>query len=156
MKELRAINILTSYGHTFRLARELPTGYALFVDEIPNTPFTSYKLKTGQKLYHKWNQENKMAGTNVSSGLQTADAVVTDRRSILAGIHMVTGGTNDCTVIVYDNASAASGLELFKMVVTGADDGRYFEMPQDGVRAKNGLYVDITTAGGGAYIVHYR
>lgn len=55
MKELRAINILTSYGHTFRLAREKPSGYALFVDEVPNKPFTSYSLKTGQQLYHKWN-----------------------------------------------------------------------------------------------------
>ena len=97
-----------------------------------------------------------MAGTNVSSGLKTADAVISDRRSILAGIHMVTGGTNDCTVIVYDNASAASGVELFKMVVTGANDGAYFEMPEGGVRAVNGIYVDITSTAGGAYIVHYR
>ena len=97
-----------------------------------------------------------MAGTNVSSGLKTADAVITDRRSILTGINIVTGGTNDATLIIYDNATAASGVELFKVVVTGTADGAYFEMPQDGIRAKNGLYADITTAGGGAYIVHYK
>lgn len=97
-----------------------------------------------------------MAGTNVSSGLKTADAVVTDRRSILAGVNIVTGGTNDCTIIVYDNASAASGVVLFKMVVTGANDGAYFNLGDDGIRAKNGLYVDLTSTAGGAYVVHYR
>ena len=68
----------------------------------------------------------------------------------------MTGGTNDATLIIYDNASAASGTELFKVVVTGANDGAYFELPEGGIRAKNGLYADVTTAGGGAYIVHYR
>tara|TARA_R110002126_G_scaffold134222_1_gene278365 strand:- start:460 stop:753 length:294 start_codon:yes stop_codon:yes gene_type:complete len=97
-----------------------------------------------------------MSGTNLSSGLKTADAVVSDRRSILAGVNIVTGGTNDATIIIYDNASAASGVVLFKMVLTGALDGQYYELPEGGVRAKDGLYVDITSTAGGAYIVHYK
>ena len=42
------------------------------------------------------------------------------------------------------------------MVLTGALDGQYYELPEGGVRAKDGLYVDITSTAGGAYIVHYK
>ena len=96
-----------------------------------------------------------MTGTNLSSGLLTADAEVVSRRAILTGVNIVTGGTNDATLVIYDN-TAASGNELFKMVVTGTNDGAYFNLGDYGIRATIGLYADITTAGGGAFILHYR
>ena len=96
-----------------------------------------------------------MAGTNLSSGLQTADAVVSDRRSILTGVNIITNLTADVTVIIYDNASAASGVVLYKRIVTGTLDSIYDNLGDDGVRAKNGIYVDVTGAGA-AYIVHYK
>ncbi len=53
-RDLRAVKVLRSYGHKFRLARKCPEGYHLFTDEIPGYEWISYRLKTGQKLWHKW------------------------------------------------------------------------------------------------------
>ena len=96
-----------------------------------------------------------MTATNLSSGLKTADAVILDRRGILSGINLITDKTNDLTLILYDNASAASGTELFKTQIVGTDDTAYIEMPEGGIRCSNGIYADVTGTGA-AYIVHYR
>jgi len=96
-----------------------------------------------------------MAGTNKSSGLKTADAAIAAGKAILAGAHIITNGTADVTLTLYDNASAASGTVIFKQVVTGTDDSIPYTLPDGGVGAKNGIYADI--AGTGAeYIVFYR
>ena len=95
-----------------------------------------------------------MSGTNLSSGLQTADAIIKTGRSILAGVNIITNATADVTIVIYDN-TAASGTVLYKRVVTGTLDSVYDNLGDNGVRGKNGLYVDVTGAGA-AYIVHYR
>lgn len=94
-------------------------------------------------------------GTNLSSDRKTSSTAVLDRRGILAGVIIETDQTNDVTLIIYDNASAASGTILFKAIVPGAEDTRYFEMPQAGIRAVNGLYADVSGTDA-AYIVYYR
>jgi len=56
---------------------------------------------------------------------------------------------------LYDNASAASGTEVFKQVVTGTNDAIPYSMPDGGIYCKNGIYADVTGTGAG-YIVFFR
>ena len=96
-----------------------------------------------------------MKPSNRSSGLKTADAVIHADKAILAGVHIITDGTNDATLVLYDNASAASGTEVFKQVVTGTNDAIPYSMPDGGIYCKNGIYADVTGTGAG-YIVFFR
>ncbi len=96
-----------------------------------------------------------MSGTNLSSDLLTADTAVLDRRGILTGVNIITDQTNDVTLIIYDNASAASGTVLFKAIVPGTEDTAYFRMPGEGVRCVNGLYADVTGTGA-EFVLHYK
>lgn len=88
-----------------------------------------------------------------SSGLKTADAVIGTGRNRINAITLITDGTNAASVIVYDNASAASGLELGKVSAAGAQNTVHviFENP---VVAENGIYADVTGTGA-AYIVYF-
>jgi len=97
-----------------------------------------------------------MQPANRSSGLKTADGVIRANKAILAGVHINTDGTNDALVVLYDNASAASGTVVFQQTVTGGDDSIPFSMPDGGVYCKNGLYADITTSGTMSFIVYFR
>ncbi len=95
-----------------------------------------------------------MQPTNKSSDLKTADATIATGKAILAGVHIITNGSADATLILYDN-TAASGVVVFKQVVTGADDAIPYTLPDGGIRCSNGIYADI--AGTGAeYVVFYR
>jgi hypothetical protein len=96
-----------------------------------------------------------MTGTNISSDLQTADAAVLDRRGILTGVQLISDLTNDMSLIIYDNASAATGVVLFKGQLVGTEDSKYIRLPDGGIRCTNGLFADVTGTGA-AYIVHYR
>jgi len=94
--------------------------------------------------------------TNRSSGLKTADATIVTGKSILAGVQIITDKTNDATVVLYDNTSAA-GTEIFKAIVTGTDDTIHFNVPDGGISCDIGIYADITVAAGAmGYIVLYR
>ena len=97
-----------------------------------------------------------MSSPNYSSGLKTADGVIRVDKTIVTGVYINTDGANDATVVLYDNASAASGTEIFSQKVTGADDSIPFNLPDDGVYCKNGVYADITTAGTMSFIVYFR
>lgn len=96
-----------------------------------------------------------------SSGVLTASAVVSAERCKLISIHATyTGTTGVTTVKVFDNASAASGKELSRLILQApnpADPSLYnnstFEFDMHGVIASNGLYLEISTgAGTGAAI----
>jgi hypothetical protein len=89
-----------------------------------------------------------------SSGLLSADAAVSTAGGQLCGVLIVTDGSNDATVIVYNNASAASGNVLFKGKVAGAANfgGATWETT---IRYNAGLYVDVTGTGA-AYILYYK
>ena len=97
-----------------------------------------------------------MTAPSRPSGLKTADAVIRNTKAILTGVQVITDGTNDATIVIYDNASGATGTALFKATVTGANDTEHFPLPDGGVYAENGLYADITTAGTLGYIVTFR
>ena len=89
----------------------------------------------------------------VSSGEQTADAAIYADAAWLTGIWVITDGTNDAKVIVYDNASAASGTVIGEITITGSGNfgGRDFPFP---VKMYNGIYVDVTGTGA-SYIIEY-
>lgn len=86
-----------------------------------------------------------------TSTLKTADAAIKAAPGVLLGVVVLTDGTNDATLTIYDNASAASGDELFKAIVPAADRTLVARL---GVRATNGIYADISGTGA-AYIVYY-
>ena len=97
-----------------------------------------------------------MASPNYTSGLKTADALIRTGKGILAGVQIITDGTNDATLVIYDGVTAAGDV-LFKMTVTGTDDAIPVNLPIDGVYASTGLYADVTVAAGTVgYIVYFR
>lgn len=88
-----------------------------------------------------------------SSGLKTADAVIQTGRNRVNAITLLGDGTNAASIIVYDNASAASGVVLAKVTALAATRFTHvlFENP---VVAEDGIYADV--AGTGAeYIIYY-
>lgn len=97
-----------------------------------------------------------MSSPNYSSGSLTADGLVRTDKTIVTGVYINTDGANDARVVLYDNASAASGTVIFDQTVTGADDSIPFNLPDDGVYCKNGVWADITTTGTMSFIVYFR
>lgn len=95
-----------------------------------------------------------LVDTLKSSGEKTASAAIKASRGYLGGALVLTDGTNDATVILYDNASAGSGAKLSEMVVAGADNyGRVvFPLP---VAFVNGCYASISGTGASC-IVYYQ
>jgi len=93
-----------------------------------------------------------MKPTCVSLGEQTSDGILFNGKSLLAGILVITDGSNPATVILYDN-TAASGKKLFEAVVAGASNAALF-MFDTHVQAENGIYLDI--GGTGASCIVYR
>lgn len=82
-----------------------------------------------------------------SLGEFTADgAVWANGSGRLAGVTVITDKTNDATVILYDNASAASGTKLFEGACPGTEDSKHFNFTHP-VSFKNGMYLDITGTG---------
>lgn len=89
-----------------------------------------------------------------SSGLKTSDSAILATAGALGGVLVITNGTNAATLIIYDNATAASGTVLWKCVVNGADQYGGGLFPSL-INAANGLYADISGTDA-AYIVYFR
>tara|TARA_R100001129_G_scaffold173017_1_gene144113 strand:+ start:416 stop:706 length:291 start_codon:yes stop_codon:yes gene_type:complete len=81
-----------------------------------------------------------------SSGVQTASAVVNAGRCKLISVHAQLTGNAATTVKVFDNASAASGTELARIIMENPNETQEFDM--HGVLALNGLYLEISTGAG--------
>jgi hypothetical protein len=91
-----------------------------------------------------------------SSGLKSADTAIHSGPCIYLGAKALGDGTNAATVIIYDNASAASGTVVGKSVVdAGLTEGSDLVCPEGGVYCQNGLYLDIGGTGAEA-IVYFR
>ena len=92
--------------------------------------------------------------TSTSSGLKTSDAAIRARPAALCSVTVLTDGTNAATAIIYDNASAASGTVLAKVIVAGADRVAHiaFDSP---VEASNGIYLDIGGTGAECIVTTY-
>lgn len=90
-----------------------------------------------------------------ASGRKTADTAICAIACKLHGIILENDGTNACSAIVYDNASAASGTVLAKVLLPASSTVLslpiIFNAP---VAALNGIYVDVTGTGA-AYEVYF-
>jgi len=88
-----------------------------------------------------------------SSGLQTADAAIQVGRNRINAITLLGDGTNAASLIVYDNASAASGTVLAK--VTQLATARLTHIiVENPVICDNGIYADVTGTGA-EYIIYF-
>lgn len=89
---------------------------------------------------------------STGSGLKTSDALIRTGSGYLSGILIITNGSNDASVVVYDNTSA-SGTKLFQGTVSAASNfgGATWEIP---IRFQTGLYIDVTGTGA-SYITYY-
>ena len=88
-----------------------------------------------------------------SSGLKVADAVISARPAKIVGVQVIADGTNAATLILYDNASAASGTAANKIVVDAGATYENFYI-DGGVVCNNGIYADVSGTGA-EYIVFY-
>jgi hypothetical protein len=87
-----------------------------------------------------------------SSGLKSSSAAIVTGPGKVRGLMVETDGTNAGTVIVYDN-TAASGTELVKAVVAGADRNAYFPF-EEGIWANTGIYLALSGTGCKAIVLY--
>ena len=91
--------------------------------------------------------------SSISSGLKTADGVISNGRNRVNAVTLIADGTNAASVLLYDNASAASGTVLAKVTaLTG--QGTVHIIFENPVFAQNGIYADVTGTNAG-YVVYY-
>jgi hypothetical protein len=90
-----------------------------------------------------------------SSDLLAADTAVMTRAGRLLGVQLQGDGTNACNVVLYDNASAASGKVLCQLFLI-ASNARFVDatLPPEGIVCNNGIYADVTGTGA-KFIVYY-
>lgn len=86
-----------------------------------------------------------------SSGLLAASGVVLAEPGVVTGLTATTDGTNDATVILYDNAAAAAGTVLAKLTVKGANVNGTLDMYLP-IRASAGVYLSLTGTGANALV----
>ena len=96
---------------------------------------------------------NSFAGSK-SSGVKTADGVITSASCILTAVTILDDGTNSATLILYDHASAASGNVVFKMKAGGGDNSTIRDIGTP-INCALGLYADVTTSGTVEFLVEY-
>lgn len=90
-----------------------------------------------------------------SSGLLSADAAVCATGSRVHSVTLISDGTNACSVVVYDNATSASGAVLAKLVLPASSGSpEFFVHDSNPISANKGIFVDVTGTGA-AYIVTY-
>lgn len=89
-----------------------------------------------------------------SSGRLTADTAIRARPALLKSVILEGDGTNACSVTIYDNATAASGLVVAKVLLP-ASGAMFVEFESaHGIECNNGIFADVAGTGA-AYIVHY-
>ena len=93
------------------------------------------------------------ADDSINSGEKTADAAVFAGPCVITSILIITDGTNNAKVILYDHASAASGTVRYETTVLGGDNygGRLWTFP---ATFYNGIYADVSGTGA-SYIIEY-
>lgn len=90
--------------------------------------------------------------SSISSGLKTAGAAIATGRNRINAITLI-GGSTASSVILYDNASAASGTVLAK-VTQGTNLVTTHIVFENPVVCENGIYANVTGTGA-EYIVYY-
>ncbi len=95
-----------------------------------------------------------LVGELTSFGLQSSDQAVKASAGWLGGFLVFTDGTNDATLILYDDPDSADGTVLGKWIVAGGDNngGVMYPFP---VEATTGIYGDISGTGAN-WIAYYK
>lgn len=88
-----------------------------------------------------------------SSGLKTADGAIASGRNRINAITLIADGLNAASVVVYDNASAASGTVLGKVTAL-VGQGTVHVIFENPVIAENGIYADVSGTNAG-YLVYF-
>jgi len=88
-----------------------------------------------------------MAGKETKTTTLVADGIIIARKARLIGIHFVNTVGAGIAADIYDNASAASGTVVLSIpaLAAGSDS---LTFGNDGIRADNGLYLDINGLAG--------
>lgn len=86
-----------------------------------------------------------------SSGEITASTNLQNGVAMFGGVQVITNGTDDATIIVYDSLTAA-GVKLYEGTVLGANLTK-FDVFNHPVKASTGLYISV--AGTGASVIVY-
>ncbi len=91
--------------------------------------------------------------TSISSGVLSADTLISNIKNRVNALTVITDGTNSATVDLYDNNASASGTIRVKGRCVGANLSNHivFENP---VLFENGIYADVTGTGA-SFIVYY-
>lgn len=93
-----------------------------------------------------------------SSGELTSDQAVLSVPGYFYGATITTDSSNDCTLTLYDNASAASGKKIVSDLKVDATTTQptwaHEEDPPIGL--ENGIYADVTCAGTCKFTILYR
>jgi len=101
-----------------------------------------------------------MNAVKISSGSKTGSAVISAVACDFCGIIIALDGSSAVTLNVYDNATEASGDKLIPtLVIPTSATIRVFNLDLiDGVRAMNGVYIDVSVSGQGscAYVAYTR
>ncbi len=98
--------------------------------------------------------EKILIGELTSTGLEDSDGAIKGSAGWLGGFLIVTNGTDNATLIIYNDVDSADGTALAKWVVAGGDldGGVMFPFP---VEATVGMYADIEGTGAN-YWVYYK
>lgn len=88
----------------------------------------------------------------VGSGEKIADAVVYSKKCYITAVEVITDGSNDAVVVIYDSPTGANGSVIKEITVAGGDNygGRNWVFP----RKCDGIYVDVSGTGA-SYIIEY-
>ncbi len=89
-----------------------------------------------------------------SSDLKNADAAISAVGGFVHGVMLISDATNTASVIIYDNASAASGLVLAKLSIPATTTAPQFISFNNPICANKGIYADVSGTGAN-YIVYY-
>lgn len=87
-----------------------------------------------------------------SSDLQTADAIVFAKPCKLHAVTLIANGTDAGTIVLHDNASAASGTTVAKIALPASAVATNTITFPEPIVCRNGIYGNVTTAN---YIVYY-
>lgn len=89
-----------------------------------------------------------------SSGLKTSDAAISAIGGYLHGVYVISDATNVASVVIYDNASGASGTVLAKLSIPATTTAPQFITFNTPITANAGIYADVSGTGAN-YIVYY-
>ena len=88
------------------------------------------------------------------SGEKTADGAIKAAGGLLHGILLCPDGTNAVTAILYDNATAASGTILARVITPGTASDLTSFYPA--LPFSNGLYLDIGGVGSPRAYIYFE